>query len=100
MDLVLRRRAVRDLEQIQERLLDRAGEQAADNVRRHLAMRIERLRSKPDLGIFSDHPDVRILSPTKYPYRIYFMTTDMAVVILHIRHTARRAVKLEGLVRA
>jgi toxin ParE1/3/4 len=100
MDLKLRHRAVRDLVEIRNRLLDRAGEQAADSVRRHLAKRIERVRLKPDLGISSDHPDVRILSPTKYPYRIYFMVTDRAVIILHVRHTARRAIKLESLVRA
>ncbi|HEY5827616.1 MAG TPA: type II toxin-antitoxin system RelE/ParE family toxin [Hyphomicrobiaceae bacterium] len=29
--------------------------------------------------------------PTRYPYRIYYTVQGDEVVILHIRHTARRA---------
>jgi hypothetical protein len=34
-------------------------------------------------------PEVRLLSLTQYPYRIYYTVTAVAVVILHIRHSAR-----------
>jgi hypothetical protein len=30
-----------------------------------------------------------VLSITRYPYRIYYTVTAVAVVILHVRHSAR-----------
>lgn len=33
--------------------------------------------------------EIHILSMTRYPYRIYYTVSAVAVVILHIRHTAR-----------
>jgi plasmid stabilization system protein ParE len=56
-----------------------------------LAARIERLRSHPLIGIATDNPDIRVLPPTRYPYRIYYTVRGDEVVILHIRDTARRA---------
>ena len=55
------------------------------------------LRRRPALGIASSHAGIRVLSPAKYPYRIYFSVIDGAVVILHIRHTRRALPKLEEL---
>lgn len=97
MRLEFRPRALADLVKIRNGVAKRANPQAAENVRRHLLQRLERLRKKPDLGITTSRPDVRILSPTKYPYRIYFTVTDEAVVILHIRHTSRRIKRLDRL---
>ena len=97
MYLELRPRAVEDLRQIRDYILDQAGERAAEVVRKHLMTRFEKLRRKPNLGIASSHPAIRILSPIKYPYRIYFTVVDQSVVILHIRHTSRPLPKLEGL---
>jgi hypothetical protein len=38
----------------------------------------------------TNEPDIRVLPPTRYPYRIYYTITADAVVILHVRHNARR----------
>ena len=35
------------------------------------------------------NPEIRILPPTLYPYRIYYTVQGDDVVILHIRHSAR-----------
>jgi hypothetical protein len=34
-----------------------------------------------------------VLSPTRYPYRIYILRTDTDVVVLHIHHTSRRILR-------
>jgi plasmid stabilization system protein ParE len=41
------------------------------------------------LGRSTATPEVRLLSLARYPYRIYYTVTAVAVVILHIRHSAR-----------
>ncbi len=83
--------AERDLREIRDYLLREAGAQAANKVRRHLHARIKTLSRFPLIGIRTSHGAVRILPPVRYPYRIYYAVSDEAVVILHIRHTARRA---------
>jgi plasmid stabilization system protein ParE len=55
-----------------------------------LQSRIVRLLRQPLIGIAGQHSDVRILPPTRYPYRIYYTIQDDEIVILHIRHTARQ----------
>ena len=62
---------------------------AATRVGQHLSTRIKRLASLPDLGAVTDRPGLRILYPTRYPYRIYYAVLDDAVRILHVRHTSR-----------
>ena len=93
----LHRRAVLDLEAIHAFLIQQAHTQAAENVRSYLRTRIVKLGDHPNLGVKTTEPGIKILSPTKYTYRIYFTTTATEVVILHIRHTARRAPKLSEL---
>ena len=97
MRLELRPRAVVDLAEIRDYLLQHAGEHAAERIRQHLVQRFKMLLRRPILGIASSHPGIRILSPSKYPYRIYFAVVDQSVVILHVRHTARDQPKLEDL---
>jgi plasmid stabilization system protein ParE len=82
-------RARRDLADIREYIRRTDGPQKAERVRLHLKSRIERLGQAPQLGITSSEADIKILSPTLYPYRIYFMRTTDAVVVLHVRHTSR-----------
>ena len=89
MKVRLHRRAREDLEEIRDYLRQNAGPESADKVRLYLKLRIERLGRSPFLGIASSEPGIRILSPTLYPYRIYFMRMDDTVVVLHIRHTSR-----------
>lgn len=82
--------AKRDLLHIRSYLIEHAGRAAAERVREHLRQRINRLRDLPLMGVVTSEPAIRVLPPTRYPYRIYYTLTADAVVILHIRHTARR----------
>lgn len=86
----LDRQAEADLRAIRHYLVENAGSEVAEQVRQHLFTRIERLRDAPLIGIATTHPEIRLLPPTRYPYRVYYTLTEGAVVILHIRHSARR----------
>jgi toxin ParE1/3/4 len=90
MKVKLHARARRDLVEIRHYLRLSAGPESAERVRLHIKERIARLGTSPQIGIASSEPDIRILSPTLYPYRIYFTVTLDAVVVLHVRHTSRR----------
>ena len=91
--------AKRDLLEIRSHLIQHAGITVAERVREHLRQRINRLRDLPLMGVVTSEPAIRILPPTRYPYRIYYTLTSEAVVILHIRHTARRDPDLDELKR-
>ncbi|MEQ1712559.1 MAG: type II toxin-antitoxin system RelE/ParE family toxin [Hyphomicrobium sp.] len=82
--------AVRDLVAIRDYLTETAGSESAERVRLHLKQRMARLLERPGTGISTTMPGVRVLSPTRYPYRIYFTIDGNTIVILHIRHTARQ----------
>ena len=84
-------RAVQDLRDIRSYIASQGSPAVAERVRRSLHVRINRLRQHPLIGTPSSIPDVRILPPTRYPYRIYYAIRGGEVVILHIRHTARQA---------
>ena len=90
MKIRLDAQAKSDLKEIRDYLLQHARETAANRVRDHLRTRIARLAKTPAIGVRTTDPNVRILSPAKYPYRIYFSVQPDTIVILHIRHTARR----------
>ena len=51
------------------------------------------LKDFPEIGQRSDELDVRIILAGRYPYRIYYRVEGDEVLILHIRHTARKAPK-------
>jgi toxin ParE1/3/4 len=93
----LQRRAKADLAAIAAYLLQEAGEQAANRVRQSLQQRMLRLSDRPLLGTMTSNSRIRVLTPTKYPYRIYYSLTPTTVIILHIRHTARRPLDLSSL---
>jgi len=82
--------AEHDLRAIRDYLIEHADSESAQRVRQYLYGRIERLRHAPQIGVRTTHPDIRLLPPTRYPYRIYYTLTEEAIVILHIRHSARR----------
>jgi plasmid stabilization system protein ParE len=63
----LHRRARSNLAAIKAYPVREAGARSAERVRSHLNTRILRLGRNPNLGISSDEPSIRILSPTKYP---------------------------------
>jgi toxin ParE1/3/4 len=84
-------RALQDLQDIRSYIAAHGSPAAADRVRRHLRTRAQRLAKTPFIGVVSSNPDVRILPPARYPYRIYYTIRGDVLVILHIRHTARQA---------
>jgi plasmid stabilization system protein ParE len=49
-----------------------------------------RLGEFPESGQPADELDTRIAFSPRYPYRIYYRMAAEDVVILHIRHAARR----------
>lgn len=83
--------AKRDLQDIRSYLVTQAGDWAAERVRLELKRRIAMLAERPLAGVATDIAHVRVLLPTRYPYRIYYVLRDDTVVILHIRHTSRRS---------
>jgi plasmid stabilization system protein ParE len=84
-------RALQDIRDIRNFIVAHGSAGAADRVRLHLRSRAHRLLTNPFIGIVSTNPAIRILPPTRYPYRIYYTIQGDDVVILHIRHTARLA---------
>jgi len=53
-----------------------------------------RLGDFPESGQRSDELDARVIFSRRYPYRIYYRIDSDAVLILHIRHTARSPLRL------
>ncbi|MFM9941574.1 MAG: type II toxin-antitoxin system RelE/ParE family toxin [Hyphomicrobiaceae bacterium] len=92
MELALRfdQRAIADLAEIR-RYIALHDPAAAERVRLHIRNRIQLLKRFPDVSRPTDFAGVRVLAPTRYPYRIYFARFPDAIVILHIRHTSRKA---------
>ena len=82
-------RALQDLRAIRSYIAAQGSPAAADHVRQHLRNRVNRLLTNPFIGVVTTNPQIRILPPTRYPYRVYYTVQGNDVVILHIRHTAR-----------
>jgi toxin ParE1/3/4 len=65
----------------------------------HLESLVER-RIRAVLGILSQWPEsapavaqrpkVRVAPLIHYPYRIFYLVTESAIEVIHIRHTSRR----------
>jgi toxin ParE1/3/4 len=84
-------RALQDLRDIRSYIAVHGSPAAADRVRQHFRTRVNRLLTNPYIGVATTNPQIRILPPTRYSYRIYYTVQGDDVVILHIRHTARSA---------
>lgn len=82
-------RAEADPLSIHDYLVQHASSRSAERVRTHLLQRIKRLSRLPYMGMGTGEPEIRILAPTRYPYRAYYAIQGNEVVILHIRHTSR-----------
>lgn len=52
-----------------------------------------RLGDFPESGQSADELNVRVAFSTRYPYRIYYRIGTDEIVILHIRHAARRPLR-------
>jgi plasmid stabilization system protein ParE len=87
----LHRRARADLRSIRDYLIKHADIRSAERVRAHLTQRIAQLSQLPHTGTATSEPKIRVLAPTRYPYRIYYTVQGNGVVVLHIRHSARQA---------
>lgn len=85
----LTRRAQSDIASIRDYIV-RHDPQAAERVRLAIVGAIDLLSERPKTGPMSDEPGVRLKVLTPYPYWIYYRVTADSVVILHVRHTARR----------
>ena len=95
--LLFDRQALTDLAAIRDYLIAEAGTVIAERVRTHLRNRMESLRHNPRIGVRASEPDIRVLPPARYPYRIYYTILPNAIVILHVRHSARRDPDFEAL---
>src|SRR6516165_7471784 len=84
-------RALQDIRDIRSYIAAHGSRSAADRVRQHLRTRVHRLLANPFIGVATTNPQIRILPPTRYPYRIYYTVHGNDVVVVHIRHTARSA---------
>ncbi|NOT70281.1 MAG: type II toxin-antitoxin system RelE/ParE family toxin [Hyphomicrobium sp.] len=50
----------------------------------------EQLEEQPYLGRVSEMPRVRVRSIVNFPHLVFYAVGENEVVILHVRHTARR----------
>ena len=90
-------RAANDLKDVRAYLIDNASPAVANRVRDDLRERINRLLHRPQIGKIVAGTDVRVLSASRYPYRIYFRADAEYITILHIRHSARRTPDIDEL---
>ena len=65
-------RAVQYLRDIRSYIAVHGAPGAADRVRQHLRARVDRLLANPFVGLATSNPHIRILPPTRYPYRVYY----------------------------
>ena len=84
------KRALADLDHI-SRHIKRDNPRAAAAVGAHIEQAINNLELFPGAGMALQPKSVRRFVVGKYPYLIYYLIDeDGAVIILHIRHGARR----------
>ena len=90
LSVSLHRRAEADLKSILDYITQQAGGRAAERVRSDIMRKLHTLSMAPWMGVASSR-SIRILQPTRYPYRIYYTVQGDQIVVLHVRHTARQA---------
>jgi toxin ParE1/3/4 len=83
-------RAFSDLQDIY-RYIEERNPVAARRVVTILERIVAGLADFPETGQRSDELDVRVLFARRYPYRVYYRLLSGEVLVLHIRHVARRA---------
>jgi plasmid stabilization system protein ParE len=82
-------RAFGDLESVRSYVAQH-NPAAAGRVIALIERMVARLADFPEAGQRSDEFDARVISSARYPYRVYYRIVSGEVIILHIRHTARR----------
>ncbi len=84
-------RARDDLREIMD-YINKENPAAADRVGRAIFDTTALIAARPSLGIRNAKaPELRSRLVTRYPYRIHYFVEDADVWIVHIRHSARRA---------
>lgn len=78
-----------DIVSIADYILERNPD-AALRVRNAIQNSVVLIARYPHLGALNAYrPGTRSRAVARYPYRIHYAVTNEAIVILHIRHTAR-----------
>ena len=81
-------RAIADLDEIRAYLTER-NPRAAERVRHRIEQAITTLSDFPGIGRPTHIAGVCVTTVLRYPYLVYYTTSDRELVIIHIRHAAR-----------
>jgi toxin ParE1/3/4 len=82
-------RAIHDLDKIFNYIAERDPRAAARVIARIRTL-AEQLAARPQLGRKTDIEGLFVRSVVTYPYLIFYTVRPSEVVILHVRHAARR----------
>jgi plasmid stabilization system protein ParE len=83
------RRALRQLGEILD-YIDARSPQGADNVKRRIQAVIDLLADHPNSGRVTAKEGIRRAVARPYPYVIFYRPDASGIVVLGIRHAARR----------
>ncbi len=83
------RRALTDIAEIHA-FIAQHDVRAATRVAARIRTLAEQLIKRPHIGRATDLPGIYVRSVVRYPYLIFYTIVAREVVILHVRHTARR----------
>jgi toxin ParE1/3/4 len=83
-------RAVADLDEIFS-YIAQENHDAAKRVVGRIRLLSEQLTRSPRVGRMTDVPALFVRSVVTYPYVIFFTIAAEEIVVLHVRHTSRRA---------
>ena len=84
-------RALRDLEGIAA-YLDQRSPSGARNVLAAIKASVDALTAFPEMAPALDETGHRRLPILRYPYAVFYRIADDELLVLHIRHTARRPI--------
>ena len=90
MKIEYSKRALQDLRKV---AADAAsyGPEVAEAVEERLRYLIDHIRREPDgAPRIEERPGLHVIPLIKYPYKIFYRTTENTVRVLHVRHTSRR----------
>lgn len=90
-------RAVADLAAIADYLVERSPS-GARAVEAAIRATVSLTADFPRCGrVVAQRPGVRVIPVTRYPYLVFYSVTEDTVVVLHIRHAARKPADPEEL---
>ena len=92
MRLVFSPRAIADLTEIANYLMARSPV-GARAVERRISATVALLAQSPGAGrVLEQRPTVRVIPVARYPYLIFYTVSGHDLIILHVKHGARRPV--------